>query len=55
MTEIRPEWLLELAPDYHDDLRVFTYDEMRRALQGVLDEETGKSTKRTAGYRDVRR
>jgi len=55
VTEIRPEWLLELAPDYHDDLRVFTYDEMRRALQGVLDEETGKSTKRTAGYRDVRR
>ena len=55
VTEIRPEWLLELAPNYHDDLRVFTYGDMRRALQDVLDEETSKSTKRTAGYRSVRR
>jgi pre-mRNA-splicing factor ATP-dependent RNA helicase DHX15/PRP43 len=55
VTEIRPEWLLELAPNYYSDLKVFTYGEMRRALQDVLDEETGKSTKRTAGHRGVRR
>jgi hypothetical protein len=62
VTEIRPEWLTELASNYHDDKhlratkkktgerrgkkikeapdsRVFTYDEMGRALQGVLVED----------------
>lgn len=35
MTEIRPEWLLELSPKYYD-LASFPSGEGRQALQRVL-------------------
>jgi pre-mRNA-splicing factor ATP-dependent RNA helicase DHX15/PRP43 len=54
VTEIHAEWLLELVPNYYGDLKVFTYNEMRRALQDVLD-ETNKGTKKAAGHPSVRR
>jgi len=54
VTEIRPEWLLTLAANYYDDSRMFTYGEMRRALQDVLEEQTGKRTKKGKGNRPSR-
>ena len=51
VTEIRPEWLLELAANYYD-VSAFTYSEMRRALQDVLDEQTNpKKAARSCGVR----
>jgi pre-mRNA-splicing factor ATP-dependent RNA helicase DHX15/PRP43 len=44
VTEIRPEWLLELAANYYD-LQTFTNGDTKRSLQRVLKkrrERTGK-------------
>ena len=35
MTEIRPEWLLELAADYYD-LETITNDDAKRSLENAL-------------------
>jgi len=35
VTEIRPDWLLELAPDYYD-LETFPDGEAKRSLQRLL-------------------
>ena len=50
VTEIRPEWLLELAANYYD-VSAFTYSEMRRALQDVLDEQTNPKPEKAARSR----
>ena len=44
VTEIRPEWLLELAPNYYD-LASFPSGEGRQALQRVLKKEIRKKAK----------
>jgi pre-mRNA-splicing factor ATP-dependent RNA helicase DHX15/PRP43 len=43
VTEIRPEWLLELAEDYYD-LKTFTNGDAKRSLQRALkkQKQTGK-------------
>ncbi|WVQ81617.1 hypothetical protein IAT38_003741 [Cryptococcus sp. DSM 104549] len=41
VTEVRPEWLLEYAPQYFDPTS-FPEGETRRALQRVLDKKLGK-------------
>jgi pre-mRNA-splicing factor ATP-dependent RNA helicase DHX15/PRP43 len=41
VTEIRPEWLLELAANYYD-LSCLSDGETKRALQSVLKKQTGK-------------
>jgi len=45
VTEIQPDWLLELAADYYD-LKTLTGDEAKRSLQRVLKKRkrTGKNT-----------
>ncbi|KAI0245943.1 P-loop containing nucleoside triphosphate hydrolase protein [Lactifluus subvellereus] len=42
VTEIRPEWLLELTANYYD-IKSFPDGETKRALQNVLKKQTGKS------------
>ncbi|KAI0246027.1 P-loop containing nucleoside triphosphate hydrolase protein [Lactifluus subvellereus] len=42
VTEIRPEWLLELTANYYD-IKSFPDGETKRALQYVLKKQTGKS------------
>jgi pre-mRNA-splicing factor ATP-dependent RNA helicase DHX15/PRP43 len=42
VTEIRPEWLLELSANYYD-IKSFPDGETKRALQLVLKKQTGKS------------
>ena len=44
VTEIRPEWLLELAANYYE-LEAFTDSEAKRALQRVLKKQNAKSIK----------
>ena len=44
VTEIRPEWLLELAANYYE-LGAFTDSEAKRALQRVLKKLNAKSVK----------
>jgi pre-mRNA-splicing factor ATP-dependent RNA helicase DHX15/PRP43 len=43
VSEIRPEWLLELAPNYYD-LGLFTDGETKHALQRVLQRLSKKQT-----------
>jgi len=47
VTEIRPEWLLELAANYYD-LAAFTDSEAKRALQRMLKKQNAKSIKAAA-------
>jgi pre-mRNA-splicing factor ATP-dependent RNA helicase DHX15/PRP43 len=47
VTEIRPEWLLELAANYYD-LKLFTDGETKRALQRVLNRLRKKQGKKNA-------
>jgi pre-mRNA-splicing factor ATP-dependent RNA helicase DHX15/PRP43 len=47
VTEIRPEWLFELAANYYD-VRTFSDGETKRALQRSLKKQTGKTGKATA-------
>ena len=47
VTEIRPEWLLELAANYYD-LGLFTDGETKRALQRVLQRLSKKQTDKNA-------
>jgi len=42
VTEIRPEWLLELAANYYD-VPAFVEGETKRALQRVLKKSQGKA------------
>ncbi|KAL0247548.1 hypothetical protein I308_103618 [Cryptococcus tetragattii IND107] len=42
VTEVRPEWLLEYAPQYFDPETFPANSETRRALQRVLDRKLGK-------------
>jgi pre-mRNA-splicing factor ATP-dependent RNA helicase DHX15/PRP43 len=44
VSEIRPEWLLELAANYYD-LTSFPDGETKHALQRVLKKQLGKSAK----------
>ncbi|KAI0252844.1 hypothetical protein BJV78DRAFT_1199359 [Lactifluus subvellereus] len=44
VTEIRPEWLLELAPNYYD-LESFPDGETKRALRRVVKKQTRKNAK----------
>jgi len=44
VTEIRPEWLLELTANYYD-LASFPDGEAKQALQRVLKKQTGKNAK----------
>ena len=44
VTEIRQEWLLELASNYYD-LRTLSDGETKRALQRVLKKQSGKNAK----------
>jgi len=44
VTEIRPEWLLELAPNYYD-LESFPNGEMKSALQRVVKRQKRKATR----------
>lgn len=44
MTEIRPEWLLEYAPQYFDPESFPENSETRRALQRVIAKKTHKSS-----------
>jgi pre-mRNA-splicing factor ATP-dependent RNA helicase DHX15/PRP43 len=44
VTEVRPEWLLELAANYYD-LPSLDESEARRALQRVLKKQTARMTK----------
>ncbi|KAH9986863.1 P-loop containing nucleoside triphosphate hydrolase protein [Russula vinacea] len=45
VTEIRPDWLLELAANYYD-LNLFTDGETKRALQGVLRKQMKLTSKK---------
>jgi pre-mRNA-splicing factor ATP-dependent RNA helicase DHX15/PRP43 len=45
VTEIRPDWLLELAANYYD-LNLFTDGETKRALQGVLRKQMKLTNKK---------
>ena len=47
VTEIRAEWLLELAANYYD-LATFPDSEAKQALQRVLKKQIGKSAKAAA-------
>ena len=47
VTEIRPEWLLELAANYYD-LGLFTDGETKRALQRLSKKQTDKNAKAAA-------
>jgi pre-mRNA-splicing factor ATP-dependent RNA helicase DHX15/PRP43 len=47
VTEIRPEWLIELAANYYD-LGMFADGETKRALQRVLKKQMGKNKKAAA-------
>ena len=51
MSEIRPEWLLELAANYYD-LASFTDSEAKQALQRVLKKQIGKSAKSAISDKD---
>lgn len=42
VTEVRPEWLMEYAPQYFDPAGFPENSETRRALQRVLNKKTGK-------------
>ena len=44
VTEIRPEWLLELVANYYD-MSSFPDGEAKQALQRVLKKQLGKSAK----------
>jgi HrpA-like RNA helicase len=44
VTEIRPEWLLELAANYYD-LETFTDGDAKRSLQRVLEKRKRTSKK----------
>jgi pre-mRNA-splicing factor ATP-dependent RNA helicase DHX15/PRP43 len=44
VTEIRPEWLLELAPNYYD-LETFTNGDAKRSLKRALKKRKRKSKK----------
>jgi pre-mRNA-splicing factor ATP-dependent RNA helicase DHX15/PRP43 len=44
VTEIRPEWLLELAANYYD-LSLLDESEARRALERVVKKQTARITK----------
>lgn len=46
VTEIRPEWLLELATDYYD-LQKFTDGDAKRSLQHVSSKERPGTSKVT--------
>jgi pre-mRNA-splicing factor ATP-dependent RNA helicase DHX15/PRP43 len=53
VTEIRPEWLLELAANYYD-LNLINDGETKRALQGVLRKQIKlTSKKRIAASSDL--
>ena len=52
VTEIRPDWLLELAANYYD-LKLFTDGETKRALQGVLRKQMKLTNKRIATSSDL--
>jgi pre-mRNA-splicing factor ATP-dependent RNA helicase DHX15/PRP43 len=47
VTEIRPEWLLKLAPNYYD-LETFGNGETKKALQRLRKKQTKKNTKAAA-------
>ncbi|WRT68867.1 uncharacterized protein IL334_005848 [Kwoniella shivajii] len=49
VTEVRPEWLLEYAPQYFDPTSFPENSETRRALQRVLAKKTGKSENGASG------
>ena len=44
VSDIRPEWLLELTANYYD-LNAFSDGETKRALQRILKKQNSKSTK----------
>jgi pre-mRNA-splicing factor ATP-dependent RNA helicase DHX15/PRP43 len=44
VTEIRPEWLLEIAPNYYD-LETFTEGDAKRSLKRALKKRKRKSKK----------
>jgi len=48
VTEIRPEWLLELAGNYYD-LSLLSDGETKRALQSVLKKRTSVMPKKRTG------
>lgn len=48
MTEIRPEWLLDLAPQYYD-LSTFQDGETKRALARVIAKREGRPAARGDG------
>ena len=48
MTEIRPEWLLQLAPQYFD-LKTFQDGETKRALVRVQQKLSGKRVAEDVG------
>jgi pre-mRNA-splicing factor ATP-dependent RNA helicase DHX15/PRP43 len=54
VTEIRPEWLLELAANYHD-LNTFTNGDAKRSLRRVLEKQirSGEKRKRSGKKADL--
>jgi pre-mRNA-splicing factor ATP-dependent RNA helicase DHX15/PRP43 len=44
VTEIRPEWLFELASNYYEP-GMFSNGETKRALQRLLKKQSGKDAK----------
>ncbi|EPQ53153.1 P-loop containing nucleoside triphosphate hydrolase protein [Gloeophyllum trabeum ATCC 11539] len=54
VTEVRPEWLLEFAPQYFD-LSTFPDGETKRALQRVLNKKQGKAAGRVDGTNSDKR
>jgi hypothetical protein len=47
VTEVRPEWLMEYAPDYFDPSTFPENSETRRALQRVLNKASGSRRSRS--------
>ncbi|RSH78959.1 DEAH-box ATP-dependent RNA helicase prp43 [Apiotrichum porosum] len=53
VTEVRPEWLLEYAPQYFDPESFPENSEIRRALQRVILKKSGKSS--SSGDKDKKK
>ncbi|KZO97381.1 P-loop containing nucleoside triphosphate hydrolase protein [Calocera viscosa TUFC12733] len=54
VTEIRPEWLLELSPTYYD-LKSFPEGETKRSLQRVLQKRQGRALSSVENGREKKR
>jgi len=54
VTDIHPEWLLELTANYYD-LATFTDGETKQALQRVLKKQAGRTAKVVTAASDEKR